>query len=254
LFVCLFVCLFSSKEKRSPLFFLFRSGPNRKKKTRAMTGWVYAFATPSMPGIIKIGATKRDPAARLEEANASDTWRPPRAYVAVCVAQVDDPFASERAIHAMLAARRINARNEFFAMTAQEAQILLSLLVAAPSNDTEQFTTMTVAHHVPERLEIEDVDARPTRTRAFGPSGAAYEPDLRDWIELNYTRIPLREKDTGTKLSVLYSAYASANPPVHLRLLGRNTFAAMLSSVFANIGPYRNTANTIKSIYLVRPR
>lgn len=107
---------------------------------------------------------------------------------------------------------------------------------------------------IPERLEIEDVDAIPTRTRAFGPSGAAYEPDLRDWIELNYTRIPLREKDTGTKLSVLYSACASANPPVHLRLLGRNTFAAMMSSVFANIGPYRNTANTIKSIYLVRPR
>ena len=217
-----------------------------------MTGWVYAFATPSMPGIIKIGATKRDPAARLEEANASDTWRPPRAYVAVCVAQVDDPFASERAIHAMLAARRINARNEFFAMTAQEAQILLSLLVAAPSNDTEQFTTMTFANHVPERLEIEDVDARPTRTRASGPSGAAYEPDLRDWIELNYTRIPLREKDTGTKLETLFGAYASANPPVHLRLLGRNKFAAMLNSIFPNIGPYRNTTNTVSSLYLLR--
>ena len=217
-----------------------------------MTGWVYAFATPSMPGIIKIGATRRAPAARLEEANESDTWRPPRAYVAVCVAQVDDPFASERAIHAMLAARRINARNEFFAMTAQEAQILLSLLVAAPSNDTEQFTTMTFAHHVPERLEIEDVDARPTRTRASGPSGAAYEPTLRNWIESNYTHIPLREKDTGTKLETLFGAYASANPPVHLRLLGRNKFAAMLNSIFPNIGPYRNTTNTVTSLYLLR--
>lgn len=144
-------------------------------------------------------------------------------------------------------ARRINARNEFFAMTAQEAQILLSLLVAAPSNNTEQFTTMTFAHHVPERLEIEDVDARPTRTRASGPSGAAYEPDLRDWIESNYTRIPLREKDTGTKLETLFGAYASANPPVHLRLLGRNKFAAMLNSIFPNIGPYRNTTNTVSS-------
>jgi hypothetical protein len=162
LFVCLFVCLFSSKEKRSP-FFSFSLGTEPKKKTRAITGWVYAFATPSMPGIIKIGATRRDPAARLEEANASDTWRPPRAYVAVCVAQVDDPFASERAIHAMLAARRINARTELFSMTAQEAQILLSLLVAAPSNNTE--------HHAPARLGIEDADARPTRTRASGPSG-----------------------------------------------------------------------------------
>ena len=213
-----------------------------------MTGWVYAFATPSMPGIIKIGATRRAPAARLEEANESDTWRPPLAYVAVCVAQVDDPFASERAIHAMLAARRINARNEFFAMTAQEAQILLSLLVAAPSNDTEQFTTMTFANHAPERLEIEDVNAsRPSTTL-----GHAYEPTLRNWIESNYTHIPLREKDTGTKLETLFGAYASANPPVHLRLLGRNKFAAMLNSIFPNIGPYRNTTNTVSSLYLLR--
>jgi hypothetical protein len=248
--LCLFVC-FLQKKKGHP-FFSFSLGTEPKKKKRAMTGWVYAFATPSMPGIIKIGATKRAPAARLEEANASDTWRPPRAYVAVCVAQVDDPFASERAIHAMLAARRINARNEFFAMTAQEAQILLSLLVAAPSNDTEQFTTLTFAHHAPERLEIEDVDARPTRARASGPSGAAYEPALRDWIELNYTHIPLREKDTGTKLETLFGAYASANPPVHLRLLGRNKFAAMLNSIFPNIGPYRNTTNTVTSLYLLR--
>jgi hypothetical protein len=242
----LFVCFL--QKKKGPPFFFFARGPNRKKKKRAMTGWVYAFATPSMPGIIKIGATRRAPAARLEEANESDTWRPPRAYVAVCVAQVDDPFASERAIHALLAARRINARNEFFAMTAQEAQILLSLLVAAPSNDTEQFTTMTFANHAPERLEIEDVNAsRPSTTL-----GHAYEPTLRNWIESNYTHIPLREKDTGTKLETLFGAYASANPPVHLRLLGRNKFAAMLNSIFPNIGPYRNTTNTVSSLYLLR--
>ena len=87
-----------------------------------MAGWVYGFASPSMPGVIKIGATRRDPAERLAEANASDTWRPPHAYVVACAAEVTDPFACERAMHTLLAARRVNHRAEFFEITADEAK------------------------------------------------------------------------------------------------------------------------------------
>jgi hypothetical protein len=60
---------------------------------------VYAFATPSMPGMVKIGATDRDVAERLRDANASDTWRPPEPYTVVCAVRVEDAFATERAIH-----------------------------------------------------------------------------------------------------------------------------------------------------------
>ena len=37
---------------------------------------VYAFATPSVPGVVKIGAheAKSKKNERLDEANASDTW------------------------------------------------------------------------------------------------------------------------------------------------------------------------------------
>ncbi len=42
-------------------------------------------------------ATKRDPTEKLREANESDTWRPP------------EPYAAERAVHAMLAARRVTS-------------------------------------------------------------------------------------------------------------------------------------------------
>jgi hypothetical protein len=91
-----------------------------------MAGWVYAFVTPSMPGVAKIGATTRNPSERLAEDNASDTWRPSRPYVAVCAVEVADPFASERAVHALLAARRV--RHEFFEITELEARVLLSLL------------------------------------------------------------------------------------------------------------------------------
>ena len=87
-----------------------------------MAGWVYGFASPSMPGVIKIGATRRELAERLAEANASDTWRPPHAYVVACAAEVTEPFACERAIHTLLAARRVNHRAEFFEITADEAK------------------------------------------------------------------------------------------------------------------------------------
>ena len=64
--------------------------------------------------------------------------------------------------------------------------------------------------------------------------------------------MPLKEKDTGTKLEALFAAYISTAPPVHLKTLGRNTFAAMLNAVYRNIGPHRNTANTITGLYLLR--
>ena len=77
-----------------------------------MVGWVYAFVTPSMPGIAKFGATERDPTERLREANAC-TWHM-HEYAIAAAQEVDDPFAVERAIHAMLASRRVHPRREFF--------------------------------------------------------------------------------------------------------------------------------------------
>ncbi len=94
-------------------------------------GAVYAFATPSMPGIVKIGATTRAPPERLREANESDTWRPPEPYAAACVAWVEDAFAAERALHAMLAARRVHAHREFFRLTVAETRAAFALLLAA---------------------------------------------------------------------------------------------------------------------------
>jgi hypothetical protein len=47
-------------------------------------GYICAFVTPSMPGLVKIGATARDPAERLAEANAATTGRPPEPYYLAC--------------------------------------------------------------------------------------------------------------------------------------------------------------------------
>ena len=97
-----------------------------------MVGYVYAFESPSMPGIVKIGATERYPTERLHDANESDTWRPPEAYDIAWAVEVDAPFIVEKQIHESLAGVRVNPRREFFRVTADEARsLVMSLAVVA---------------------------------------------------------------------------------------------------------------------------
>jgi hypothetical protein len=191
-----------------------------------------------MPGVIKIGATRREPDERLDEANASDPWRPPHPYAVTCAAQVDDPFACERAIHTLLAARRVS--HEFFELTALEARALFSLL-APQAEQGEQ----SEENEQPEQAEQTEQAEQP-RPRAWSA-----ESRLRAWVEARYTHVPLREKDSGTRLEALYTAYASAVPPVHTRPLGKILFAKMLASVYPNIGPHRG-CDASKGLFLLR--
>ncbi len=71
---------------------------------------------------------------------------------------------------------------------------------------------------------------------------------LRSWVESNYTHVPLREKDAGTKLEALFGAYTAATPPVHARLLGKTTFGRMLGAVYPGVGPHKNGAATVSGL------
>jgi hypothetical protein len=197
----------------------------------AKAGYVYAIANDAIPGLVKIGATTRDPMERLHEARAC-TWAPP-SFRLIASAATGDAFGTERAIHALLAPRRADARREFFAMTHDEARTLLALVAAigTPSPAQERLTSEPLA-----------------------PPVAPVAPDekLRAWVEEHYAHVPLREKDTGTKLEALYSAYASATPPVHMRILGKILFGKMLNAVYHNIGPHKNGACTVSGLYLLR--
>ena len=62
----------------------------------------------------------------------------------------------------------------------------------------------------PSRAQV----GRLQRLAPTGESAQAAASRLRAWVESKYTHITYREKDTGTKLDVLFSAYAAASPPV----------------------------------------
>ena len=85
----------------------------------AKRGSVYCIANDTMPGIVKIGATLRNPEDRLNEARAT-TWAP-SCFRIIAQAAVEDAFGTEQALHALLAHRanasRFEARREFFTLT-----------------------------------------------------------------------------------------------------------------------------------------
>jgi hypothetical protein len=168
----------------------------------------------------------------VREANAC-TWSFWR-FELVAAVEVADVWATERALHALLAARRVTDRREFFSLSADDARhVFRAIAPPAPApceapRYTPPLPSAPTSHDAEERCK------------------------LRAWVEEQYTRVPLREKDSGTKLEALYSAYATASPPVHARLLGKTTFGKMLNAVYPHVGPYKNRARTVSGLYLLR--
>lgn len=97
---------------------------------RRTIGHLYCFSNTSMPGILKIGMTKRTPEIRLKEANKSDTWKPPTPYVIEFAKRVISPKVKETILHTILAkySERINPKREFFRVSVKEVKDLFDLM------------------------------------------------------------------------------------------------------------------------------
>lgn len=92
------------------------------------TGWVYCFSNPCIPGLLKVGMTRRTPEERLKDATAS-TWTPRPFYIEFAK-HVTNPAAKERALHALLAryAARENSRREFFRVSVSDVRCMFELM------------------------------------------------------------------------------------------------------------------------------
>jgi hypothetical protein len=91
-------------------------------------GYVYCFANDSMPGLLKIGMTERTPEERLDEANASDTWRPPTPYNIVISKKVNEPRKKEKILHEILKEYRVKLNREFFRVSVEKIFPLFDLM------------------------------------------------------------------------------------------------------------------------------
>lgn len=87
-----------------------------RSSLKSSKGYIYCFSNKVMPGILKIGMTRRCPIQRLKEANQSDTWRPPTKYMIEFAKVVNEPLLKEKDLHHLLERtnERIHPNREFF--------------------------------------------------------------------------------------------------------------------------------------------
>ena len=92
--------------------------------------YLYCFSNESMPGILKVGMTERTPVIRLNEANSSDTWRPPTPYKIEFAKKVLNPKQKETTLHILLSqyTKRINPKREFFRVSTEEVKTFFDLI------------------------------------------------------------------------------------------------------------------------------
>lgn len=93
-------------------------------------GYVYCISNQSMSGILKVGMTERTPEIILNEANSSDTWRPPTQYKLEFAKKVLNPKQKETTLHNLFSqyTERINPKNEFFRVSIEEVKAFFDLI------------------------------------------------------------------------------------------------------------------------------
>ena len=74
-------------------------------------GWLYIFSNPSMPGLVKIGFSTRDPSLRIKELDGTGI---PTPFRTIYWALVEEPDAIEKSLHEHLKHYRVSEQREFF--------------------------------------------------------------------------------------------------------------------------------------------
>ena len=89
------------------------------RESHSKAGWLYVITSPSLPGLVKLGCTRRlNPALRVRELSSSSL---PEPYHAHCFVFSDDCFELENNIHKYFDKERVNPDREFFRIEPKEA-------------------------------------------------------------------------------------------------------------------------------------
>lgn len=89
------------------------------RESHSKAGWLYVITSPSLPGLVKLGATRRlNPTIRIKELSSSSL---PEPFHAHCFVFSDDCFELESQIHKYFDKERVNPDREFFRIEPKEA-------------------------------------------------------------------------------------------------------------------------------------
>ena len=89
------------------------------RESHSKAGWLYVITSPSLPGLTKIGCTRRlNPSIRIKELSSSSL---PEPFHAHCFVFSADCFELENNIHKYFDKERVNPDREFFRIEPKEA-------------------------------------------------------------------------------------------------------------------------------------
>lgn len=89
------------------------------RESHSKAGWLYVITSPSLPGLTKIGCTRRlNHSIRIKELSSSSL---PEPFHAHCFVFSDDCFELENNIHKYFDKERVNPDREFFRIEPKEA-------------------------------------------------------------------------------------------------------------------------------------
>lgn len=89
------------------------------REAHGKAGWLYVITSPSLPGLTKLGCTRRlNPSIRIKELSSSSL---PEPFHAHCFVFSDDCFELENNIHKYFNKERVNPDREFFRIEPKEA-------------------------------------------------------------------------------------------------------------------------------------
>lgn len=89
------------------------------REAHSKAGWLYVISSPSLPGLVKVGATRQlNPVMRIRQLSSSSLPEPFRAH---CFVFSDDCFELESQMHKYFDKERVNPDREFFRIEPKEA-------------------------------------------------------------------------------------------------------------------------------------
>lgn len=154
------------------------------------SGYVYILSNPSMPGLIKIGHTKRSPEERARELSRN-TSIPLHFIVEFEIFSVDR-IMLESIVHRTLEPYRINKKREFFEIALDEAIEIVRLkaeIINKQVIEFEQIVNKTPIDY--ESIEIlEKLKQKfPQMIRKEIKSVRIYQTNLRCYLEISEEKI-----------------------------------------------------------------
>ena len=149
-----------------------------------MKGYVYVMSNPSMPDLLKIGFSSKDPKERAAELSKDTSV--PKPFVLEYEAHVENPKGYEQSVHKRLQQKRPNKSREFFECSIEEAVIAIK--------EATGLELIYDEYHKAKREQIEESLKRAREANVVAEKRQNREIEARDLLRAEEANIEAKNR------------------------------------------------------------